>query len=65
MHTNQNSTFKTSSPEFDVSEIESLFSATLPKSSRTGGKSDDRRKSLGSKPDKVHLVILAILCMHA
>ncbi|KAM5570824.1 formin-like protein 20 [Rosa sericea] len=42
-------------PEFDVSEIESLFSATVPK---PANKSGDRRKSAGSKPDKVHLVDL-------
>lgn len=47
-----------SPPEFDVSEIESLFSATVPKSNRAGGKSDERRKSAGSKTDKVHLVDL-------
>ncbi|XP_074376030.1 formin-like protein 20 isoform X2 [Apium graveolens] len=47
-----------SSSDFDVSEIESLFSATVPKSNRAGDKSDDRRKSPGSKPEKVHLVDL-------
>ena len=46
-----------SAPEFDVSEIETLFSATVPKSDTRGGKSGDRRKSVGSKPDKVHLVM--------
>nr|XP_016484309.1 PREDICTED: formin-like protein 20 [Nicotiana tabacum] len=43
-------------PEFDVSEIEVLFSAT-PKSS-SSGKSGGRKKSAESKPDKVHLVDL-------
>nr|XP_027192115.1 formin-like protein 20 isoform X2 [Cicer arietinum] len=44
-------------PEFDVSELEKLFSANVPKptdSSKSGG----RRKSAGSKPDKVHLIDL-------
>ncbi|KAK2981369.1 hypothetical protein RJ640_003329 [Escallonia rubra] len=45
-------------PEFDVSELETLFSATVPKSDSTGGKSGGRRKSVGSKTDKVHLVDL-------
>ena len=44
-----------SASEFDVTEIETLFSATVPKPA-DGGKS--RRKSAGSKTDKVHLVIL-------
>lgn len=43
--------------EFDVSELESLFS-TAPSMASSGGKSDDRRKSLGAKPDKVHLIDL-------
>ncbi|KAL6175465.1 hypothetical protein ACLB2K_052106 [Fragaria x ananassa] len=42
-------------PEFDVSEIESLFSATVPKAAN---KSGDRRKSAGSKPDKINLIDL-------
>ncbi|XP_022933734.1 formin-like protein 20 isoform X3 [Cucurbita moschata] len=41
--------------EFDVTEIETLFSATVPKPA-DGGKS--RRKSAGSKTDKVHLIDL-------
>lgn len=41
-----------------MSELESLFSATVPKSDRAGGKSGERRKSTGSKTDKVHLVML-------
>lgn len=48
--------FCLSAPEFDVSELEKLFSANVPKpadSSKTGG----RRKSVGSKTDKVHLVL--------
>ncbi|GFZ07721.1 actin binding protein [Actinidia rufa] len=44
-------------PEFDVSELETLFSATVPKSN-SGGKSGDRRKSAGSKPVKVNLIDL-------
>ncbi|XP_022134758.1 formin-like protein 20 [Momordica charantia] len=42
-------------PEFDVSEIETLFSATVPK---PADKSGGRRKSAGSKTDKVHLIDL-------
>ncbi|CAK9148026.1 unnamed protein product [Ilex paraguariensis] len=45
-------------PEFDVSELESLFSATVPKSDGAGGKSGGRRNSVGSKTDRVHLVDL-------
>ncbi|KAI9088413.1 hypothetical protein K1719_029862 [Acacia pycnantha] len=45
-------------PEFDFSELESLFSANVPKPAGSGGKSGDRRKSAGSKPDKVHLIDL-------
>ena len=49
--------FYLSAPGFDVSELESLFSATVPKPADAGGKSGGRRKSVGSKTDKVHLVI--------
>lgn len=42
-------------PEFDVSELETLFSATVPK---PADKSGGRRKSVGSKTDKVHLIDL-------
>ncbi|XVF09016.1 hypothetical protein REPUB_Repub07fG0054100 [Reevesia pubescens] len=45
-------------PEFDVSELETLFSAVVPKPADSGGKSGDRRKSVGSKTDKVHLIDL-------
>jgi formin 2 len=45
-----------SAPEFDVSELESLFSATVPKPADLG-KAGGRRKSVGSKTDKVNLVI--------
>lgn len=45
-----------SATEFDVSEIETLFSATVPKKDGTGGKIG-AKKSIGSKPDRVHLVI--------
>lgn len=48
-----------SAPEFDVSELETLFSATVPKpADSSGGKSGGRRKSVGSKTDKVHLIDL-------
>ena len=49
-------TFYLSAPEFDFSELESLFSANVPKPANSGDKSGGRRKSTGSKPDKVHLV---------
>uniref|UniRef100_I1PJM2 Formin-like protein n=1 Tax=Oryza glaberrima TaxID=4538 RepID=I1PJM2_ORYGL len=42
--------------EFDVKELESLF-AIAPKT-KGGSKSDGASKSLGSKPDKVHLIDL-------
>ncbi|KAJ8514006.1 hypothetical protein OPV22_004440 [Ensete ventricosum] len=45
-----------STSEFDVSELESLFSAVAPKSKDS--KSDGRQKSAGPKSDKVHLVEL-------
>lgn len=39
-----------------MSELETLFSATVPKADKS--KSDGRRKSVGSKTEKVHLVDL-------
>ncbi|XP_002873323.2 formin-like protein 20 isoform X1 [Arabidopsis lyrata subsp. lyrata] len=42
-------------PEFDVSEIETLFSATVQK---PADKSGSRRKSVGAKPEKVQLIDL-------
>jgi hypothetical protein len=47
--------WSSSASDFDFSELESLFSAVVPKSDDSS-KSEGRRKSLGSKPDKVHLV---------
>ncbi|KAJ3673025.1 hypothetical protein LUZ60_006399 [Juncus effusus] len=44
--------------EFDFSELETLFSAVVPKKTDDSSSSDGRRKSMGSKPDKVHLVDL-------
>ncbi|XP_017422063.1 formin-like protein 20 [Vigna angularis] len=44
--------------EFDVSEIEKLFSANVPKPADSDGKSGGRRKSVGSKADKIHLIDL-------
>ncbi|RID73089.1 hypothetical protein BRARA_B00260 [Brassica rapa] len=42
-------------PEFDVSEIETLFSAIVPKPvDKAGG----RRKSVGAKPEKIQLIDL-------
>jgi hypothetical protein len=40
-----------------LSELESLFPAAVPKPNDSS-KSDSRRKSLGSKPEKVHLIEL-------
>lgn len=47
-------------PEFDMSELECLFSTALPTSdhSGSGGKAGGRRASLGSKVERVHLVDL-------
>ncbi|SPT17112.1 unnamed protein product [Triticum aestivum] len=42
--------------EFDLSELESLFPAAVPKTDNTS--KTDRRKSLGSKPEKVQLIEL-------
>lgn len=42
--------------DFDLSELESLFPAVVPKSDNTS--KTDRRKSLGSKPEKVQLIEL-------
>lgn len=45
----------TRAPEFDMSELESLFSAAVPNpDAKSGDKS--KRASLGPKSDKVHLV---------
>ncbi|XP_024637089.1 formin-like protein 20 isoform X2 [Medicago truncatula] len=44
--------------EFDVSELEKLFSANVPKPTDSSSKSGGRRKSAGSKPDKIQLVDL-------
>ncbi|XP_020270174.1 formin-like protein 6 isoform X2 [Asparagus officinalis] len=45
-------------PEFDMSELESLFSAAVPKSDLQGSSDKSRRLSLGQKPNKVHLIDL-------
>ena len=50
--------FACSASDFDVSELESLFSAVVPKSGDVSS-SDGRRKSLGSKSDKIHLVTIS------
>lgn len=42
-------------PEFDMTELESLFAATIPTNGSTGGKSN--RRGSGPKSDKVNLVI--------
>lgn len=44
-----------SGSEFDVSELENLFSSAIPKSDRS---KSEGRKSLGSKTDRVHLIDL-------
>jgi len=49
-------TFYLRTQEFDVSEIEKLFSANVAKPADSDGKSGGRRKSVGSKTDKIHLV---------
>lgn len=49
-------TFYLSAQEFDVSEIEKLFSANVPKPADSG-KSGGRGKSAGPKTDIIHLVI--------
>ncbi|XP_038970359.1 formin-like protein 12 isoform X1 [Phoenix dactylifera] len=46
-----------STSEFDVQELESLFSAVVPKS-KDSSKLGGRSKSAGSKLDKVHLIDL-------
>nr|KYP55785.1 Formin-like protein 20 [Cajanus cajan] len=46
------------SQEFDVMEIEKLFSANVPKPADLDGKFGGRRKSVGSKTDKIHLIDL-------
>ncbi|CAL9119888.1 unnamed protein product [Musa textilis] len=43
--------------EFDVSELERLFPAVVPKKDESS-KTEDRRKFLGLKPDKVRLIDL-------
>jgi len=48
--------FFSSASEFDVSELEKLFSANVPKPTDSSSKSGGRRKSAGSKPDKIQLV---------
>lgn len=44
--------------EFDVSEIERLFSAQVAKPAGAGGKSGDKKKAAGSKSEVIHLVDL-------
>ncbi|KAL3655288.1 hypothetical protein CASFOL_001074 [Castilleja foliolosa] len=44
--------------EFDVSEIETLFSAAAPKSDKSGGKAGGPQKPVGNKPVKVQLIDL-------
>ena len=41
-------------PVFDMSELETLFSAALPKDARGSDKSGSRAS--GPKPEKIHLV---------
>lgn len=43
-------------PEFDMSELESLFSAAAPNSD-LGGKSGRSNRRSGPKPERVQLVI--------
>ncbi|XP_068651677.1 formin-like protein 18 [Aristolochia californica] len=43
-------------PEFDMKELENLFSAVVPPSDHGKGDKSSRRASVGGKPDKVHLI---------
>ncbi|CAI9283995.1 unnamed protein product [Lactuca saligna] len=43
-------------PEFDVSELETLFSAIVPK--KATSKEADKKKAASSKPEKIHLIDL-------
>ncbi|XP_039120932.1 formin-like protein 6 [Dioscorea cayenensis subsp. rotundata] len=45
-------------PEFDMSELESLFSAAVPSSDAKDSADKSRRSSLGPKSDKIHLIDL-------
>ncbi|KAG9456309.1 hypothetical protein H6P81_000817 [Aristolochia fimbriata] len=45
-------------PEFDMKELENLFSAVVPSSDKGKGDKSGRRASVGGKPDKVHLIEL-------
>jgi len=45
-----------SGQEFDVSELEKLFAANVPKPAASGGKSGGQSKSAGSKNEKITLV---------
>ncbi|KAI3843893.1 hypothetical protein MKW92_046425 [Papaver armeniacum] len=47
-----------SASEFDLSELEKLFSAAVPNKAGKGGKSGEKNNSAGSKPNKVTLVDL-------
>ncbi|KAF6171761.1 hypothetical protein GIB67_007282 [Kingdonia uniflora] len=48
-----------SASDFDVSELETLFSTAVQKTvDSSDGKSGGRRKSVGSKPEKIHLIDL-------
>jgi len=50
--------FGVRAPEFDMSELETLFSAASPASNEKGGKSN--RRASGQKVEKVQLVCLFI-----
>lgn len=52
--------FYLSESDIDVSELEKFFSVNVPKPADSGGKSGGRRKSVGSKPDKVQLVFFCM-----
>ncbi|XP_038897997.1 formin-like protein 18 [Benincasa hispida] len=45
-------------PEFDMSELESLFSAAAPNSDSGGSGGNSNRRASGPKSDKVHLIEL-------
>lgn len=49
--------FYHSAAEFDVSEIEKLFSNQVAKPAGAAGKANEKKKAAGSKPEVVHVVI--------
>jgi len=52
--------FFLSAPEFDVSELEKLFSLNVPKPADSAGKAGGKGKSAGSKSDRITLVLFSL-----